>query len=94
MRPAPAARFNPRPREGGDERRDNTDGGRSSFQSAPPRGGRPPNRPASSRPRSSFNPRPREGGDGLVEGVPLTAVMFQSAPPRGGRPDTPGEPTQ
>ena len=54
--------FNPRPREGGDPPRLHAQGSGQVFQSTPPRGGRPRDRPARSI-QDHFNPRPREGGD-------------------------------
>ena len=54
--------FNPRPRVGGDFRIADTAAARSSFQSAPPRGGRPVPVVFGIR-VGCFNPRPRVGGD-------------------------------
>ena len=60
----------------------------SSFQSAPPRGGR---RRHVAKARGiglrRFNPRPRVGGDVPTSGAHGgSRIAFQSAPPRGGRP--------
>jgi len=55
-----------------------------SFQSTPPRGGRPL-LSTCRRSRVSFNPRPRVGGDSLRRDTPPGREAFQSTPPRGGR---------
>ena len=71
--------FNPRPREGGDPtleaRADAT------FQSTPPRGGRPSIRPDWA--ALGFNPRPREGGD-LPPSASRYTTCFNPRPREGG----------
>ena len=54
--------FNPRPRVGGDPRRELDPSDLDLFQSTPPRGGRP-YAALSTTSSTSFNPRPRVGGD-------------------------------
>ena len=80
------ARFNPRPRAGGDLLRSLPFEGIRKFQSTPPRGGR---RWASCRLCVSckFQSTPPRGGR-PPNGLPIFAErqVFQSTPPRGGRP--------
>ena len=54
------------------------------FQSAPPQGGRHPDRGCSRR-SYGFNPRPRRGGDPTKSILMSSILLFQSAPPQGGR---------
>ena len=79
------ARFNPRPRAGGDPRRRCRSSPASRFQSTPPRGGRPYQLAPIQDPIGRFNPRPRAGGDCCSPTGPSCACPFQSTPPRGGR---------
>ena len=60
-----------------------------SFQSTPPRRGRPSAPIAAASTVRCFNPRPREGGDALRSRAAMPACMFQSTPPRRGRHDAP-----
>ena len=78
--------FNPRPRAGGDSRISMTLASFCSFQSTPPRGGRPI-------PFDTgigfflFQSTPPRGGRRQITEDNLAAIRFQSTPPRGGRHD-------
>ena len=87
---APDARFNPRPRTGGDAMHSYDAEPRSTntFQSTPPHGGRHFFLRSFSIPCfSRFNPRPRTGGDRAETSATWAsrAPTFQSTPPHGGR---------
>ena len=72
--------FDPRPREGGDERdREGSEGWR--FRSTPPRGATPAL--VTPRPSSCFDPRPREGGDLVDRAHPGVEDVSIHAPARG-----------
>ena len=57
------------------------------FQSTPPRGGRPQADAEALRDARRFNPRPRAGGDSCRSRHRRPWNRFQSTPPRGGRPE-------
>ncbi len=90
--------FNPRPRVGGDERRDSMRQCRTGLDGAsvwgfnprPPRGGRPRPRPRwgalrqPRRRRERFNPRPRVGGDPPIVRRPRRPRGFNPRPRVGG----------
>ncbi len=79
--------FNPRPHGGGDLSPLSATTRSTSFQSTPPRGGRPGCSDRRLGPWC-FNPRPHGGGDVFSPGTLHAQISFQSTPPRGGRPAT------
>ena len=88
MAQPPSARFNPRPRTGGDEAITEKLPELPSLSFNPrPRTGGDPVQSAKRPPRlRCFNPRPRTGGDAEDQAIVLSDLVFQSAPPHGGRP--------
>ena len=83
---AAPARFNPRPRAGGDALISDLWPAVALFQSTPPRGGRPRWR-AIWRDHGQFQSTPPRGGRPRVVTAGRGAGAFQSTPPRGGRPE-------
>ena len=79
-----AARFNPRPRAGGDFCENILRCERSVSIHAPARGATEP-QAYDAKQGASFNPRPRAGGDVGLSMLDDQGNVFQSTPPRGGR---------
>ena len=77
--------FNPRPREGDDDRA-HSDAVHQFYFNPRPREGDDVTSHAEFCSCRNFNPRPREGDDGDIAGKLTKVRLFQSSSPRGGRP--------